>query len=411
MKDPYRTPAAGRTGSVPPKDEGPAHGLPVCAPQENKLIYDLWMDSIRGLSPQKKRELAERWGGSRGVFEAGAAEICFAATGKNLREHPEGERWKAVFSTDMDQPERVLAVMEKKGISAAALTDPDYPASLLEIQDPPWLLYYRGCRPVWDRAGFGVVGARHCTEYGRWAAFELGGMLAGAGITVISGMAAGIDAEAHRGALRGDRDGGKDRSAGERAATIAVFGCGVDICYPRSNSKLMGEILERGAVVSEVPPGTEPRPYFFPRRNRIISGLSSGVAVMEAGLRSGSLITAGLAAEQGRDVFALPGDISRQASIGTNMLIRDGAVPIVAFADVLEELGLPIENDRNFTVRELGKDELELVREVSACGGATVDLLALRLGFSVGKVNALVTVLEMKGILRTALGKIFIAKS
>lgn len=368
----------------------------------DSLIDDVWLDRIR-LSPTAKYELSKKYGGSRGVRLAGAEEICYAATGLTLKAHPKAELWERLFHGDTGPAERQLCEMEKKKIRAVCREDDAYPDALKNISDPPWMLYYRGTLSCCQTPGMAVVGARRCTDYGRRTAEQLGRTLGRAGVTVVSGMAGGVDSAAHRGALAGARE--------HAACTAAVFGCGVDICYPKANADMLEQIAARGVVLSEFIPGTWPKPYFFPMRNRIISGLSSGVVVVEAGLKSGSLITAACAAEQGRDVYAVPGNIDREASVGTNQLLRDGAIPITAPVDILYGMDLQPENFTESIQKQLGTDEMRIYNEVLREGEIGVGELACRLELSAGSVNALVTILEMKGILRTGLGKIFIAKS
>ena len=242
-----------------------------------------------------------------------------------------------------------------------------------------------------------MVGTRKPTEYGRWAAYKISKRLAEAGLTVVSGMAAGIDTLAHKGAL----------AAGGR--TIAVLGCGINICFPASNKALMREIEKRGLIISEYPNEYPAAKFTFPRRNRIISGLCEAVIVIEAGLASGSLITAELAAEQGRTVYALPGNINNVMSIGTNKLICDGARPIAVVDDLLWDLGARKDVDRDFYAT-LSEEEKIVIRAIEESGEATVNLICEKIGASPGKVGGIVTVLEMKGIICAHLGKIFIAK-
>ena len=282
-------------------------------------------------------------------------------------------------------------------IGTVALGDPAYPLLLPLISDPPKMLYYIGDLSLASRRCVAVVGSRKTTEYGRWAAFTLSQRLAEHGIVVVSGLAAGIDACSHAGALKA------------KGKTIAVLGCGIDVCYPASNRKLKEEIENAGLVLSEYPPGQKAAIYTFPRRNRIISGLSEATVVAAAGLHSGSLITAELAEEQGRSVFSLPGNINNIYHLGSNKLIKDGALPLVVLDDILEELGIrPIEQA---AVREaLSDDEKALVDRLACEGELTVDQLCKTLGKPPSHVNGLVTVLEMKGIVRTSMGKIFVAK-
>ena len=230
--------------------------------------------------------------------------------------------------------------------------DPTYPALLARIHDPPPALYLRGAgsEPLLARAAVAVVGARSCSAYGRSVARSLGRELAAAGLVVVSGMARGVDGEAHRGAL----DAG--------GVTVAVLGCGVDRDYPAAHAELARRICERGLVVSEYEPGVEPAPWRFPARNRIIAGLCEATVVVEARERSGALITADFALEEGRDVFAVPGEITSALSAGTNALLRLGATPVTCAADVLELFAL-----------------VSATREPAALGEAAQALLA-RLG-------------------------------
>jgi DNA processing protein len=206
--------------------------------------------------------------------------------------------------------------------------DPRYPPLLSQLHDPPAQVYVRGASDALAAPAVAIVGARSCSPYGAQVARDLGRELATAGVVVVSGLARGIDGEAHRGALAG---------AGR---TIAVLGCGIDRDYPRSHAELAQRIRESGAVISEYPPGVEPAPWRFPARNRVIAGLCLATVVVEARERSGALITADFALELGRDVFAVPGEITSALSAGTNDLLRQGAAPLLSARDVLGILGL-----------------------------------------------------------------------
>lgn len=276
--------------------------------------------------------------------------------------------------------------------------DPDYPELLNYISNPPKTLYYAGDITLASKPAIAVVGARKATPYGKWAAFGLAKKLSEYGIVVVSGMAFGIDSQAHKGAVEND------------GRTIAVLGCGVDICYPESNRVLREKILEAGLILSEYEPGAQPLPYRFPMRNRIISGLCIGTVIVEAGLNSGSLITAECAAEQGRNIYALPGNINSMYSFGTNKLIKDGATPLTVFDDIIDELGIRRNNNSAAQKCELGKDEREIFEFVLESGETTTDFICRSTGRPPSDVNAMVTILEMKGLVQTALGKIFIAK-
>lgn len=291
-----------------------------------------------------------------------------------------------------------MRVMRKRNIEILRPGMHEYPASLSEINNSPKQLYYMGDISILKKRCAAVVGSRNTNQYGRTTAVAIAGKLAEKDVVVISGMARGIDTCAHRGAL----DAG--------GSTVAVLGCGVDICYPEENSSLKKELEERGLILSEYPPGTMPMPYHFPQRNRIISGLSEVTVVVQARNSSGALITAELAAEQGREVCAVPGNIDSQYNLGNNKLIKDGARPITNPGDVLEAMRLDVLDDE--TVRRLLSDTEQLIFSMLAEGGEmTVDELCCRLEKPPAYVNSIVTVMELKGAVYTALGKIFIAKA
>lgn len=275
---------------------------------------------------------------------------------------------------------------------------PEYPALLAEIKNAPKELYYTGDAGLLKKRCAAVVGSRSTTQYGRKIAADISKKLAVKGVAVVSGMARGIDTCAHRGAL----DAG--------GTTIAVLGCGVDICYPEENKKLRQEICEKGLVVSEYPPGTEPRPYYFPQRNRIISGLAEITTVVQARNTSGALITAEFAAEQGREVCAVPGNIDSEYNLGNNKLIKDGARPVINTGDVLELMGLDV-IDEDTARKLLSDNEMKIFCLLAAKGEMTVDELCMELGKPPSYVSSIVTVMELKGTVFTALGKIFIAKA
>ena len=283
-------------------------------------------------------------------------------------------------------------------IKKLTIDEPAYPALLKQIKDPPKELYYAGDVSLLSTRCVAVVGSRKFTAYGRRIAGRIAGRLAACGVTVVSGMAIGIDGIGHRSALE----------AGGR--TIAVLGNGLDVMYPAANRELKADILRRGLLISEYPLGMKGTKYTFPQRNRIISGLSEATVVVEAGLNSGSLITACLAEEQGRPVYGVPGNIDAVTSHGVNMLIRDGAVPLVDVDDLLQDLHV----DRQALWREsyagvVGEEERKILELLSSGGEATIDQIAMKLGATAGKINGLVSVLEMKGLVMTALGRVFLS--
>jgi len=259
----------------------------------------------------------------------------------------------------------------------------EFPPLLRAIPDPPPVLWLRGEAPseLLARPSVAIVGARACSSYGRSVARTLGRELAAAGLVVVSGMARGIDGEAHRGAL----DAG--------GVTIAVLGCGIDRDYPAAHRELAGRIVERGLIVSEYEPGIEPAPWRFPARNRIIAGLCQATVVVEARERSGALITADFALEDGREVMAVPGEITSAVSAGSNALLRLGATPVTAAADVLEAYGIELAAEPSEPPGGLSGILLAHLAE----SPASIDELARASGLASGEVAAALIELELAG--------------
>lgn len=267
--------------------------------------------------------------------------------------------------------------------------DADYPIRLREIDYPPPLLYVRGSLLPQDENSIAIVGTRHMTTYGQQATEDIATNMAHNGITVVSGLARGIDSVAHRAAL----------DAGGR--TIAVAACGVDMVYPSEHVELGRRIIDQGALVSEFPLGTKPKAEHFPQRNRVMSGISLGVLVVEAGVKSGSLITAHFASEQNREVFAIPGNIYSRSSQGTNALIQEGAKLVRNCADIMEELNL------NAVAEQLEMRELAIATDTETFllshlskDGSSIDDVCQRSGLPVSTVSGLLTMLELKGLAR-----------
>jgi DNA processing protein len=270
-------------------------------------------------------------------------------------------------------------------------SDAQFPKRLKAIFDPPPALYLRGSGDpeLLDRRAVAVVGARSCSSYGAQVARMLGRELASAGLLVISGLARGIDGEAHRGALAG------------RGETVGVLGCGIDRDYPAVHASLSRRMEDGGLVVSEYEPGVEPAPWRFPARNRIIAGLSEAVVVVEARERSGALITADFALEEGREVFAVPGEITSALSLGTNALLKLGAAPLTGVADVLEALGIERATaEEEPDVSEAAQKVLVLIRD----GAAGADELTARAALDAGAVSVALTELELAGLVSAADG-------
>lgn len=334
----------------------------------------------------------------------GSPKEAWEATEKELSDIPflgAAAAKKLVQRRESLQYDKVVQYLSKIDCTILTIEDEAYPPLLKTIYDPPPAIFIRGQLPAGESISLAMVGSRQPTPYGLAAAESFAGELAGAGLTVISGMARGIDSAAHRGALKVD------------GTTVAVLGCGPDVIYPRENERLMKQIMEKGAVLTEFPPGTAPKPWHFPSRNRIISGLSSAVLVVEAAEKSGALITADFALEQGREVMAVPGNINSTKSAGANKLIRQGARLITRPADILEELGL----GDIFTHQHRGKG-MELA-SLTASEKKVIQVLT-HLPMSMEQiidqcclepreVAAALTVLEIKGLTRLLPGKMYAA--
>lgn len=279
----------------------------------------------------------------------------------------------------------------KKNIGLLTIFDEDYPENLKYIYDRPAVLYYKGrLDKEADKNSIAFVGARKCTDYGKWACKKLAADIAYKGITTVSGLAYGIDAMCHRATLE----------AGKR--TIGVIGCGIDEVYPKANKYLYEKIEETGLILSEFPLGTQPMAYNFPRRNRIISGISLATVVIEAKERSGTMITTRCALEQGKEVFAVPGNINSIYSKGTNKLIQEGSKLISGAEDILEELEFIIDRPKfknRVDYSKLDKDEAKVVRYIENMPGATSDKLAMDLDLEIEVINYLLTSLELKDII------------
>ena len=305
-----------------------------------------------------------------------------AASDTHLVGEPRGARF-AAFRARFDARAE-LARLAALGFRFLARSDPGFPPLLRAIHDPPPGLFLRGGADasLLARPAVAVVGSRACSAYGRQIARSLGRDLAAAGLVVVSGLARGVDAEAHRGAL--DAEG----------STVAVLGCGIDRDYPAAHRELARHVAGTGLVVSEYAPGVEPAPWRFPARNRIVAGLCAATVVVEARERSGALITADFALEEGREVFAVPGEITSSLSAGTNALLRLGATPLTGASDVLESYGLTLPTARAPALGDVATAVLAQVRE----GAFGADELARATGLSAGELAVALTELELAGV-------------
>lgn len=354
-------------------------------------IYDIWLSTLKGIGTKKKINLLEHYNSSKEIYHLHLGAL------KNVEGINEKTANIIIMNRDLDEAKRIHDIMTKENISGMMYFDPEYPARLREIFNPPFYIYTLGKIKEEDQAAISIVGARKGTAYGKWAAHSIASNLAECGVTVVSGMAYGIDSYAHQGALDGN------------GRTIAVLGCGVNVCYPKKHQRLMEKIIHSGAVISEYPPDTSPNPAYFPQRNRIISGLTKALIVVEAGIKSGSLITAEYALEQGIDIFAVPGNIQSIYSKGTNKLIKEGAMPIIDIDDFLHELNLSKKNNiLNHT--PIGNDEKKIYGMIEKSQPVAIDTIAYELKKEPSEVHALLTILEIKGLIKVMSGKIIIAK-
>jgi len=308
---------------------------------------------------------------------------------------------------DSIQVDRELDLINQYNCKVITIADENYPSSLKAIYDPPPILYVKGNLLPADSYAISVVGTRNATTYGIKVAEQLSGQLASRGITIVSGMAHGIDTFAHNGALNA------------KGRTIAVMGCGLDIIYPAENSSLFEKIISSGAVISELPMGTKPHRGMFPRRNRIISGMSLGTLVVEASKQSGAMITVDCALEQGREVFAVPGQIFSDTSKGTNELIKQGAKLVDSVEDILNELpsyafqsseNESLKNEDAIIESQLSQEESAIWKVINS-SPIHIDDISRRSALPIYKVSSTLVMLELKGLVQQLAGKMFVRKS
>jgi DNA processing protein len=368
--------------------------------------YWLALALTPGLGPTRVRKLVEHFGSAERVFHASLTEL--EATGM-----PVVSAQSLATGKSLELAQQEIAKAAECGAKIIALDDPAYPARLKEIYDPPVVLFVRGSVEVLSSPGIAMVGTRHPTPYGLGMAERLAKDLAARGLVIISGMARGVDTASHRGAIAA---GGK---------TVAVFGTGIDVIYPKENSRLSEQILTLGgALLSEFPVGTFAAPQNFPIRNRIISGMSAGVLVVEAAEYSGTRITARCALEQNRDVYAVPGNVTNKGSWGPNTLIKQGAKLVATWEDVWEELPQDVQDKLNSTRDESSPPETaslfpdddtspherKILRLLKADESTHIDELVERLEqeLSSSEIFAALFELELNGKVRQLPGKNFV---
>lgn len=360
---------------------------------DQDLIDMLRLSLISGVGPKTRMSLLERFGSPAAVLNAAPSQLREVnGVGPKLLE-------KIRLSDQEINVPGIINFCQEHDIKIITETGADYPRALKEIHDPPGVLFMRGSLKPQDALAVGIVGTRHASQYGLRQAERLASSLARAGLTIISGLARGIDAAAHRGAM----------TAGGR--TIAVLASGVSNIYPPEHVQLADEVALQGALISESPPDAKPLSGTFPQRNRIISGMSLGVIVVEAADRSGALITARHAMEQGRDVFAVPGNVDNRMSRGCHRLIRDGAKLIESADDVLEELGPLVEAATKSDGQEIHHPAELLLNEIEQqvlsvieIEATAIDQIVVKSGLPVQQVLATISVLEMRRLIRRLSG-------
>ncbi len=357
----------------------------------NEKQFWVGLTLVRGIGAVRLQSLIDYFGDAKTAWQSAPGE--FRAAGLNPKIV---ERLLEVRkSVDL---EKLWDKIVAQGIKILTWNDELYPPRLKEIEQPPPVLYVRGEILPEDHFAVAIVGTRKITSYGRQVTEELSAFLAANGVTVVSGLARGVDAVAHSAAIK----------AGGR--TVAVLGSGVDRIYPPENRAIAEQMMSRGALVSDYPVGTAPESTNFPPRNRIISGLSLAVVVIEAGETSGALITAEFAAEQGREIFAVPGSILAPQSKGTNKLIQNGALPLLTPQDLLQALNLTRVGAQKAARKILPADEVE-AQLLNALGDEPlhVDEIRNQTGLPVEKVSAALVMMELKGMVRQVGGMNYVA--
>ena len=343
------------------------------------LLYWIWLSRCKGLSLNKRLELAARWGDPKTVYEQ--ADVA---------------------DKDLAPAQKILDDCERLGVQVLTIGDGAYPQRLKAIAEPPMVLYYKGVLPDFDReVAIGVVGTRRASAYGLLSAEKLARQMAERGGLVVSGMAAGIDAQAGWGALRAGKP------------TVAVFGGGVDVIYPTANRELYRAIEAQGCLISEYPPGTKPASWTFPQRNRIISGLCLGVMVVEAPEKSGTMITARDAQKQGRDLYVVPGHIDSEFCVGSNLLLQDGAQLVTSGWDVLrnyagqypEKLGTAPQPVAPKPKPAAATSDEQAILNTLSQGERHYDDIITASGLDPQKAMAVLTMLEIKGVVKTLPGR------
>ncbi len=354
-------------------------------------MYWVGFNMVKGIGAVRFKALLAAFGSAEAAWNASSGALIEAGLSQKIVE--DFQRVHKGVSL-----EQVQQRLQSLNVQVLTWDDETYPRHLKEIDQPPPVLYLRGTLQPEDDWAVAIVGTRKVTAYGRQVAEEVASALAHSGVTIVSGLARGIDSIAHQAAV----------NAGGR--TLAVLGNGVDLVYPPENRKLAAQVMEHGALLSDYAIGTQPDGQNFPPRNRIISGLSLAVIIVEAGDTSGALITATFAAEQGRDVFAVPGNINAPQSRGTNRLIRDGAQPLLSPQDVLETLNLTMVTEHQAARVALPADPVEArLYGLLSHEPKHVDEIRAEAGMPIETVSATLAMMELKGMVRQVGGMNYVA--
>lgn len=358
----------------------------------NSKAYWVAFNKVAGIGPTRLAALLNICGSIEVAWRASIHQLQDAGLDKRTQENLLQARRELDLAQEWQR-------LERAGVEVRTWADANYPANLREVEAPPPVLYIRGTLLEEDTLAVALVGTRRASAYGREVAHLAATQLAQQQITIISGLALGVDAIAHQAAL----------DAGGR--TVAVLGSGVDQIYPAQNRELGKAIIQHGALVSEYPLGTRPEANNFPPRNRIISGLSRAVVVVEAGQQSGALITASFAADQGRDVFAVPGSILHPGSVGCNQLIREGAIPFLSVADLLEQLDFTTFSMQSSVRQQAPADPLEaqLLTTLSR-EPRHIDEIVRQIAWPAAQVSSLLTMMELKGIVKQVGGMNYVVR-
>lgn len=348
-------------------------------------LYNIWLCNIQNINYTKATLLLKFFKTAENIYKSTQKQLIATGLHNNIID--------AVSEAKKTNPQKLIDILNKKGVHFVSVYEDCYPYNLKQIDAPPLGLYIKGSLSNFKNINnIAIVGARKCSEYGVLTTLRLSKYFAQKNMTVVSGMAKGIDTFAHKGAIEAN------------GITIAVLGCGVDICYPKENNNLYEKILATGIIISEYFPETPPLPYHFPMRNRIISGICKGIVVVEANKNSGSLITADTALAQGRDVFAVPGNITSRLSYGTNNLIKQGAIILTHPQDVLNNLNITeVPNQQNIAHDNLNEKILapneKLVYDCISFETISIDEIYDKLSLSLEELNYSLTILELKGFI------------